>query len=334
MTDIHHLQEVLTSYLNIVITTHRKPDGDAMGASLGMYNILCRKGHKVHVIAPTEFAEFYKWLPGSEDILVYTEQEQNCANLTYSADLIFCLDYNSLNRVNEMGHYINHARGHKVLIDHHPDPDGFADYNFSEPQASSTAEMVYDFLEMIDYTDYLNKEVAECLYTGIMTDTGGFMFAGTTPRVHRIVAHLLDLGVESHVIYNKIFNTYRESRLRLIGYCLKEKMIIYPELKTGFIYLSKKELEDFDVKTGDTEGLVNYPLKLKDVVFSALLTERGDIVKISFRSKGEFDVNQFARKHFEGGGHKNAAGGISHASLDETVNKFVNHLSNYHTLIH
>jgi len=334
MTDVNHLRDLLASSLNIVITTHRKPDGDAMGASLAMYNVLCQKGHRVHFISPTEFPDFYNWLPGSQDIVVYTESEQQCADLTYAADLIFCLDYNSLNRVNEMGHYINHAEGKKVLIDHHPDPDGFADFNYSKPTASSTAEMIYDFLEMIQHSGSINKEVAECIYTGIMTDTGGFMFEGTTARVHRIVAELVDMGVKSKDIYDKIFNTYRETRLRLLGYCLKEKMVIYPEMKTGFISLSHEELSKFDVQTGDTEGLVNYPLKLNDVVFSALITEREELVKMSFRSKGDFDVNKFARNHFEGGGHRNAAGGISRASLDKTVEKFVNHLANYPELIH
>ena len=329
---MHNLQELKTflqQARKVVITTHRNPDGDAMGSSLALYNLLIQQGHDLQVITPTDYPEFLTWLPGNDHVLVYTNDEEKCQKLIKEADIIFCLDFNSLTRVNEVGHWINVAEGKKVMVDHHPSPDDFADYVLHDDKASSTCELIYDLMEMLDMKELLNKEVGECLYTGIMTDTGSFRFSSTSPKVHRIAAELLEKGVNNSDIYNKIDNTFTEARLRFFGHCLENRLKVLPEHNTAYIYVTKQDLQRYHYKTGDSEGLVNYTLALLGIEFGALIIDRTEVIKLSFRSKGNFNVNQFAREHFSGGGHAAAAGGISNDTLEKTVEKFVKLLPKY-----
>lgn len=326
---IEKVKELLGSKRKIVITTHANPDGDAMGSSLGLANYLNQKGHFAAVIAPTNYASFMNWLPGNEEVLIYPKSEAASQKLMEAADIIFCLDFNSLDRIGEMKVFVEKSKAVKIVIDHHPLPGDFPDFLFSDVTTSSTCELVYNFIESLGDISFINKEIAECLYTGILTDTGGFQFPVTTPRVHRITADLIEKGIDNSGIYHRMFNSFSESRLRLFGFSITEKLKVYPELKAAMISLNKEELQRFNIRTGDTEGLVNYPLKITGVNFASLIIDRTERIKMSFRSTGSFDVNNFARKHFDGGGHKNAAGGQSTEPLEAVIAKFEKVLPDY-----
>lgn len=321
-TEVEKVKALLTPGKKIVITTHTNPDGDAMGSSLGMYHYLKLKGCKPTVIVPTAYPDFLAWMPGDNEVLNFQWKTEHGARLIAEAELIFSLDYNGLARTDKMESYLKNAAAPKVMIDHHLLPEPFAQHAFSNVAASSTSEMVFDFIAAAGDERLINKDIATCLYAGILTDTGGFQFPITSPKVHRITATLIERGADNSMIYQKIFNTFSESRLRLFGYCLVEKMKLFPELKTAIITLNREELQRFNIKTGDTEGLVNYPLKMDDINFAALIIDRTEKIKISFRSKGSFDTNKFSRAHFNGGGHKNASGGQSPETLEAVVKKF------------
>ncbi|NUM32788.1 MAG: DHH family phosphoesterase [Bacteroidetes bacterium] len=308
--------------LKIVITTHHKPDGDALGSSLAMYFYLNSLGHISTVITPTDYPKFLHWMPGNEDVLIFEENKKMCLNLVEQADLIFCLDFNDLLRINELGEPVKNAKAEKVMIDHHLDPVKFDDYRFRSHLASSTCELVYNFIKKSGDTEKISSQIADCIYTGIMTDTGSFKFSGTTSETHRIIADLIDKGAKNTMIHEFVYDTNSLSRLKMMGYILYHKIEIIPELKTVLISLSKEELAEYNIKTGDTEGFVNYGLSIEGIKLSVLIIDRTRLVKISFRSKGDFACNEFAKKHFEGGGHKNAAGGQSSTTLEETIKKF------------
>ncbi len=326
---VNRVKQLLHGQKKVVITTHQNPDGDALGSSLGLAHFLRMQGYDARVISPSNYPNFLKWLPGNEHVLHYPLAKDRAQKLVEEAEVIFCLDFNSLGRIGELGQYVEKAEAKKVVIDHHLEPDDFADVLISNTDASSTAEMIYEFIEEWDGLKYLNCNVAVSLYTGILTDTGAFQYPATTARVHEIVAQLVDKGVQVNDVYQRIYNSFSEKRLRLFGYCLTEKMKVFPELKTAYIHLTPEELIRFDVGPGDTEGLVNFPLKIADVNYSALIIDRTELIKMSFRSKGDFDVNQFARTHFNGGGHKNAAGGMSKDTLEETLKRFEEALPTY-----
>lgn len=328
-TEVEKVKALHTPGKKIVITTHANPDGDAMGASLGMFHYLKLKGCNPVVIVPTGYPDFLAWMPGDSEVMNFQWKKEQALHLITEAELIFSLDYNGLARTDKMESYLKNAIAPKVMIDHHLLPEPFAQYVFSNTDASSTCEMVFDFIAAAGDEQLINKEIAECLYAGILTDTGGFQFPITSPKVHRITAALIERGADNSMIYQKIFNTFSESRLRLFGYCLVEKMKLFKELKTAVITLNKEELQRFNIKTGDTEGLVNYPLKMDDINFAALIIDRTEKIKISFRSKGNFDTNQFSRAHFNGGGHKNASGGQSSETLEAVVKKFEDVIPGY-----
>lgn len=324
MQDLAALKLTLTSPQKVVITTHPKPDADALGSSLGMAAYLRKKGHEVSVITPTDYPGFLHWMYGNSQVLVFNEgNEQKSAKLVEEADLIFCLDFNTLSRIAELGGLIRAAGADKVLIDHHLDPEDFARYNFWSTDAASTAELVYQLIVDLGDRKLIDKEISEALYAGIMTDTGSFKHPGTTEKTHQVVADLIRLGTDVHRVSKLVYDNNSIEKLRFLGYALSEKLQYLPEYNTAYIAISAAELERFKSRTGDTEGLVNYALSIEGVVLAALLTERADAVKISFRSVGNFSVNTFARENFEGGGHKNAAGGKSDLSLEETVQKFL-----------
>jgi phosphoesterase RecJ-like protein len=315
--------------LKIVITTHHKPDGDAMGSSLGLWGFLKLLQHQVQVITPTDYPHFLHWMPGHSEVLIYENHEKKCKSITDSADIIFCLDFNDLKRINDYGKAVDDSKAQKVMIDHHREPTGFDNYRFWTYEASSTCELIYEFISKTGLVDTITPQIADCLYTGIMTDTGSFRFRGTSATTHRTIAHLIDKGANNSIIHENVYDTNSLLRLKMMGYILYEKLEILPAYNTALIYLTREEIARFDVKTGDTEGFVNYGLSIEGIKLSVIIIDRTKLVKMSFRSKGEFPCNEFARDHFDGGGHKNASGGQSTESLDSTILKFTEVLALY-----
>jgi phosphoesterase RecJ-like protein len=326
------LKNLLSSPKNIVITTHRGPDGDAMGSSLGLCNLLQQIGHSVKVITPNEYADFLHWLPGNEDVIIYEGNEEEADAITANADLIFLLDFSHLSRIATFADAVKKSKATKVMIDHHQDPDReIAELIFSDTTACSTAQMVYEVMDAMEMTSYLNKEIAECLYVGIMTDTGSFKYASTTAKTHHIVAKLIAAGVENTKIHDLIYDNSSANRIKLLGYCLNEKLRLYPENNAAIISLTAEELTRFEFKKGDTEGFVNFALGIKGIKFAVFIAEKDGMVKLSLRSKGDFKVNEIANKYFKGGGHMNASGGISEVSVSETITKTEQIIKKYKT---
>ncbi len=321
--DFTVFHEVFSTNPNIIITTHHNPDGDAIGSSLALYHVLRGAGYQVSVIIPNRFPDFLNWMSESEKMLIFEDDKNNNSKqLIEAADLIFCLDFNALNRIDKMEEPVRFAKGFKVLIDHHPNPkDSEFQLVYSTTSASSTAELVYEFVEQIGLKHLINKDAAECLYTGIITDTGSFSYACNAAATYQIMVELIEKGIDAEHLHRLIYDNFSESRLRLLGHALSRKMLIIPEFHTAIIALSKQDLTDFNYKTGDSEGIVNYPLTIKEINMAILLTERENLIRISFRSKGKFAVNQIASKYFKGGGHLNAAGANSYLSMEETISK-------------
>ena len=326
--DIQKIQELLSTPKKIIIIPHRSPDGDAMGSTLGLYHFLKKLNHESLVVAPNEFPDFLAWLPDSDAVLIYEKDKENIAQKIYDADLIFTLDFNALHRTGEMEQVLTKVTAPFIMIDHHQKPDDYAKYQFSDTKYGSTCEMVYHFIVSLGMENLIDKTIATCIYTGIVTDSGSFKFPSTTSTTHRVVANLIDKGIENAAIHNALYDENSYNRLQLLGQALKNMKILFDK-KTSFITLSQKELDQNNYEKGDTEGIVNYGLSIKGIIFTAIFIEHRDenIIKISFRSQGSFDVNQFARTHFNGGGHINAAGGKSYLSLNETVAKFEEILS-------
>jgi phosphoesterase RecJ-like protein len=309
---------------NIVIVTHYNPDGDAMGSSLALYNYLIKVGKSVTVITPNDYPEFLRWLPGNKKVVEFNSNQKKAATIISKSDLIFTLDFNNYSRLEGLGELLQNSTAKKILIDHHQQPDTYATLMFHDVKACSTCELVHEFIVGLGGKKLIDKNIAACLYTGIMTDTGSFRFDSVTPKTHLILADLLATGLTPSDIHSAIYDTYSESRVKLLGYCLTEKMVVIPELQTAYMALSEAELKRFNNQKGDTEGIVNYPFSIKGITFCAFFSEGEGKIKISFRSKGKFDVNQFARKHFNGGGHINAAGGRGNVTdLQKTVQEFL-----------
>lgn len=331
--EIEKIKVLLSVKKKIVITTHYNPDGDAMGSSLGLYHYLKSKKHNVCVITPNSWPSFLDWMPGVSSCLAGDKHLKKAAKLLEEADVVFSLDYNSLKRTNDLAEFIQASKGVKMMIDHHIQPDNYADFTYSDIKASSTCEMIYEFIQSLEDSLNMSQECAECLYTGIMTDTGSFKYSATTSKTHLVAAELINKGARNTYIHHKLFDTNTYERMRLLGFCLSEKLTVLNDYHTAFIALTSQELESFNYKKGDTEGIVNYALSIGEINFSAIFIERDDEIKISFRSKGNFDVNSFARNHFEGGGHQNAAGGKGLDTMDETIMKFIQLLPQYKQLL-
>ncbi|SDH72148.1 DHH family phosphoesterase [Winogradskyella thalassocola] len=328
---ISEIKALLSAPKNIVIVPHRNPDGDAMGSTLALYHYLKLNNHNAVVIAPNDYPDFLKWLPGDDTVLKFETQLEESSTLINNADIIFTLDFNAFHRAgNQMAHVLEPSTAIKIMIDHHQQPDDYAKYMYSDISMSSTCEMVYNFIEMLGDDDKINATIATCLYVGIMTDTGSFRFPATTSRTHQVIGNLIEKGAENSEIHNNIYDTNSYSRLQLLGRAMQNLKVI-PELRTAYITLSQAELDEFNFKKGDTEGFVNYALSLKDIIFAAIFIEsqQDQIIKISLRSKGEFSVNEFSRAHFHGGGHTNAAGGRSDDDMQTTINKFISILPQY-----
>ena len=324
------LKELISNPKKIVITTHRSPDGDAMGSSLGLYHLLKQLGHTVSVITPNEYASFLHWMPGNKEVVIYEGNEKSADKITAEADIIFLLDFSDLRRISPFTDSVSKSNAIKIMIDHHQDPDrDIAELIFSDTTACATAQLVYEVMDAMGIATYLNKEIAECLYVGIMTDTGSFKYASTTAKTHHIIAELITAGAENTKIHDLIYDNSSANRIKLLGYCLNEKLRLYPENNTAIISLTDEELKRFEFKKGDTEGIVNYALAIKGIKFAAFIAEKDGMVKLSLRSKGNFKVNLIAGKYFSGGGHMNASGGISKMSVDETIKKLEQIINNY-----
>ncbi len=321
--DIQAIQLLLSTPKKIAIIPHRGPDGDAMGSTLALYHFLLKNNHNPIVVSPNDFPDFLAWMPGSETVKIYEKDKENCTKILQEAELIFTLDFNALHRVGEMEQVLEKLTAPFIMIDHHQKPDDYATYTYSDIAFGSTCEMVYNFISFLDKKQDLDKTIATCIYTGILTDSGSFRFPKTTGTTHRIIAELIDLGVENTVIPTLLFDNSSYNRLQLLGRAL-QNMKVMMDHKTSYTSLTQEELNSFDYIKGDTEGIVNYGLSIKGIVFTAIFIENKEegIIKISFRSQGNFDVNQFARDHFQGGGHSNAAGGKSEVSMEETLTKF------------
>ncbi|MBL7779377.1 MAG: bifunctional oligoribonuclease/PAP phosphatase NrnA [Chitinophagales bacterium] len=324
-TLVQELANQLTGTKQVVIVTHPQPDGDALGSSLGWKKFLEKKGHQVSFISPTDYTKNLSWIPGTDTTMVYdTDMGKKLCNAKLdAADLIFCLDFNSFSRIEELGEAVKKATGYKVMIDHHQQPDSFADLMFSDTSYCATAEMVYDIVAGLSETDLMDEEIALCLYVGLATDNGFFQFNNATPNAFRVAAALVQKGVKPDFVSEKINNVFRETRLRFFGYCLHEKLKLVKGGKVAYMMLTKEEIKKFNLQSGDSEGLVNYPFKIDGVMVSAYFSEEPDKIKVSFRSRGSVDVNTFARTYFEGGGHRNAAGGKSLIGVEKTEKKFL-----------
>jgi len=315
-------QKVLFTHKKIIIIPHKNPDGDALGSSLALNAFLTKTGHDSRVITPNEYPEFLDWMPGQEQIIKFSQATDKTIQMIENADIIFTLDFNQLHRIDQMGPLVENSDAQKIMIDHHEHPGNYASISYSDATKGSTCEMVFEFISGLDH-DKIDASIATCLYTGIMTDTGSFRFPSTTSRTHQIVSTLIEKGAKPHLIHQKIYDTYSFSRLQLLGTALNnlKKMDGVP---VAYITLSQKELNQNKFKKGDTEGFVNYGLSLLGISLAVIMIENETekIIKMSFRSKGSFDVNHFAKKYFKGGGHINAAGGVSHLTLDETLEQF------------
>ncbi len=317
------LKKALKNAKNIVLVTHWSPDGDAMGSSLGLYHILTKMGKKAQVIVPNDYPDFLEWLPGNKKVLNFQKEEKKVASLLAKCDLICTLDFNSYKRLEKLGELLDKCPAPKMLIDHHQQPDDYATYFFNDVKACSTCELVYDLMVTLGQTKLLDKNIASCLYTGLMTDTGSFRYPSVTARTHEILAALLKTGIVPADIHSAVYDSYSLQRLKLLGFALNEKLQITPDFPVAFFAISEEELNRFHYQKGDTEGLVNYPFSIKGIKVCALFTEYDKQVNISLRSKGKIDVNKFAREYFNGGGHINAAGGKSKLPLKETAELFV-----------
>ena len=326
-------KQLLAHPKKIVVVPHRNPDGDAYGSCLALYHYFKKNDHSVKVISPNDAPEFLKWLPGANDIIIFEENEEKASEIIQGAELIFTLDFNALHRV---GHAMQQALEKKdgvyIMVDHHEQPDNYASITYSDSSMSSTCEMVYHLFDSLGVLDQLDVDMASCLYTGILTDTGSFKFPSTSNITMSIAADLMSRGIDHTRIHNNLYDTNSYNRLQLLGTALKNMRTVN-DCKTAYITLSQEEMSRHNFKKGDTEGFVNYGLSLKGIVFAVIFIEdqKQRIIKISFRSKGRFSVNAFARNHFDGGGHDNAAGGRSELNLKETVRKFLKILPNYKT---
>ncbi|MDR0661053.1 MAG: bifunctional oligoribonuclease/PAP phosphatase NrnA [Prevotellaceae bacterium] len=329
------LQQLLKQAKNALIISHINPDGDAIGSSLGLACLLKQHIPQVNVAMPNHFPDFLKWMEGASDILIYRQNTEKVKKLVDSADIIFCLDFNNLERIEEFGEYVAQSKAPRVLIDHHLSPreDEF-DLIFSHVPANSTSEIVYRISVAINSSTKIPKSAADAIYCGIMTDTGSFAHSSSNPELFRIVADLLECGVDKDQVSALVYDNFSADRMRLLGYSLNEKMVVCPQYRTAYIYLSRKELDSYSFCPGDTEGFVNYPLSIKDVVLSVFFVETMNHIKVSIRTRGNFSANEFSGKHFNGGGHKNAAGGKLFCSLSEAVKMLESILPEYEQALH
>ena len=312
-----------------VLFTHVNPDGDAIGTMLGLYWFLSYLGHRVSMIIPNEIPSYLEWLPGCEKILVAEENFEQSIQLMRGAELLVCVDFNEPERLDSLKDEFIRSKAVKVLIDHHPGPKDFTDHIISIPETGSASELVYNLIVQTGHNHLIDKKTAECFFVGIMTDTGCFNYNSSNPETYLVVADLLEKGIDKDRIFRLVYDNYSADRMRLLGFSLSEKMVVMPEYRTAYIALTREELAKYNHVTGDTEGFVNLPFSIKGIKMTALFLEKEGYIKISFRSRGNFEINKFSEKHFNGGGHKNAAGGECYTSLEDTIKTFLNLLPLY-----
>ncbi|RMG70868.1 MAG: bifunctional oligoribonuclease/PAP phosphatase NrnA [Bacteroidetes bacterium] len=327
-TPIETFRELLARPRRIAITMHLKPDGDALGSSLGLYHYLVKKGHRASVISPTDYPDFLKWMPGNEAVVVGPDDPEKARWDFESADLIFCLDFNELSRLGEFEKAVQDSEAETVMIDHHLEPVGFETYRYWDDTASSTAELIHRWIVEMGDASLLDADIAAPLYAGVMTDTGSFRFTNTSPAVHRMVADLLEAGADPHAIHEQIFANSTLDRVRLTGHVLSNCLTVLPELRTAYLRLDKEVFRQFNVRTGDTEGLVNYALSIKGIDLGIMMSAQDDMVKFSFRSRNEVSASELAG-HFNGGGHFYAAGGRIKADMDTAEKQLLETLKDF-----
>jgi bifunctional oligoribonuclease and PAP phosphatase NrnA len=318
----------------VVITTHQKPDADAMGSSLALTHFLRQFGHSVTIVSPTNWARWLDWMPGSNEVIDYEAHKAKAESLLDAADWLFCLDFNIFHRTKTLTGKLKELKCTKILIDHHQEPDAASfDYGKSDTSKSSTSEMIYDMIIDSGHHDRINEKISECIYAGVVSDTGSFRFASASAAVHKLAADLKSMGLQHSKVHENLFDNFLENKLRFTGHVLLHRMEVFYEYNTALVAITKNDLLRYHVKTGDTEGLVNFPQSIQGIKLVGLVIDRDEERKWSFRSKGEFDCNTFARKYFEGGGHYNASGGRSSDSLDVTVQKFKQAISENKSLL-
>jgi phosphoesterase RecJ-like protein len=308
---------------NILLICHINPDGDAIGSQLALFHYLKSLSKNVNMLAPNNLQEFLKWMDGAEQITIFTKDRSKGRKLISEADLIVLLDFNQSNRLGEAEEFVNLSVATKIVIDHHLDPGRFGDIIISFPTLCSTSELVHELICGMSGNKFLTKPYAEAIYTGIITDTGNFEHGAYSPGTFRIVADLIETGIEKEKILNLIYNNFSSQRLRLQGYALNKRMVVLPESKTAYIFLTKEDLKEYNHVKGDTEGFVNMPLSIKGIYFAVLFIEKDNFIKLSFRSKGKFPTHEFASRYFAGGGHLNASGGEYFDTLDNTIAYFL-----------
>lgn len=328
-TDLERLRSLLNVPKRVAVITHHRPDGDAMGSSLALGLYLANVGHQVSVITPSDYPDFLNWMPGQYLVTSYDQDPKSAMNILTGADIIFCLDFNTPYRVEKLAETLVSSPAFKVLVDHHLDPDGFCDITFSFSGSCATSELVYHLIVGLSSMEQLTSGISSCLYTGIMTDTGSFRFSSMSADTHRIIATLIERGVTNHEVHENVYDNFSIDRTRFLGYCINEKLHVLAEYKAAYIAITDEELERFNHIPGDTEGIVNFALGIKGIRLAAFFCERDGLVKISFRSKGDFSVKELASLHFSGGGHANASGGKSHEGIQSAVQKFLDILPSY-----
>lgn len=332
-TEIDKIKSLLSEKKDIVIIPHKNPDGDAIGASTGLRFYLDNFNHNIEIISPNQFPDFLKWMDAENSIKIFSEDE-NCTQKILNADLIFTLDFNNLVRISAMKNYVENSSAKIIMIDHHENPSDYADFMYSVPEMSSTCEMIYHFIDKLGDMDKIDQNISKSLYAGIMTDTGSFKFPSTTHITHKVVSNLLKTGISHAEIHNQIYDNNKFERVQLLSFALS-KITIIENLNTCFISLTQKDLDRFNYEKGDTEGIVNYGLSIKNIKFAVIFMENSkeNVIRISLRSRGNFDVNEFSKNIFGGGGHKNAAGAISKKTLNQTIDYFKESLDNYKNLL-
>jgi len=320
---INHLVQLIeSSKKSIVLIPHTNPDGDAMGSVLGLWRVLKNAGYNANVVSPTKYPEFYHWMDGHNEVIIYSHHPKQSARALDDSDLVICMDFNQLSRLGDMKSLVEGYQGKMALVDHHPHPGNFTDLIISDTTFSSTAELIFSVLRQTDLINFVDKDAATSFFAGIMTDTGSFDFNVSNPSTFETVAELTRMGINQPDIHAKIYDNYSVDRMKLMGFCLSSRMTVYPEYHAACMYITLEDQKTFNFRTGDNEGFVNMPLSIKGVIFSVLFTEKEKYIKASFRSKGEFAVNKVSEKYFNGGGHVNAAGGELYASLTETLALF------------
>lgn len=329
-SDISHINDLLDNSQRVVLLSHANPDGDAIGSVLAMTAYLKKRGLDPVPMLPDAMPASYRWMPHASSVWDAQIEPQRCEKALKEAQVVFCFDFNGANRVEGLKNALEEANGVKVLIDHHPNPSNAFDHILSDTKASSAAELVYQFIHALNGNkmDVMDLNIAQCIYVGMMTDTGSFNYNAGNPQMYSVLKHLIETGVDPARMHQMVYNNFSVNRMRFLGHSLLNKMVVISHCATAFIHVSLSDLKQFQHEKGDTEGLVNYPLSIKGILFSALFTERNDYIKASFRSHYPFNVNQFAKDHFNGGGHVNAAGGKSFQSMEQTIEQFESLVNN------